>query len=120
MSIRKRISKGIVTKNERAAEKAVTTAKKKVRGVQIPAMPPVLWTMTEKTRVPAQKFFATARMIQTDDGCYQSECFARVTVHMAVIPEVPDAVKMDGDFYVLIETVPLTYRQRTTGEAERV
>jgi hypothetical protein len=120
MSKRVKVSKGIVTKNERAATRAVLLAKKTMKGMLLPAMLPRLWVMDEKTRVSAQKFFATARMIQTDDGCYQSECFARVTVNMSVIPEVPDAVKMDGNFYIRVDTIPLTYRQRTTGEAERV
>ena len=39
---------------------------------------------------------------------------------MTTIPEVPEVVTLEGKFFVLTTTLPMTYTQRLYAEAKRI
>jgi hypothetical protein len=59
-------------------------------------------------------------MIDTPEGYCSSTFLAKVKVVMTTVPELPDVVTLEGKVFVLVESAPLTYIQRTASEATRV
>ena len=97
--------------------RAVTAAKKTVSPFAIPLTD--LTLLTGK-RFPAQTFGVIARMIETPEEYCPSTFLAKVQVVMTTVPELPDVVTLEGKVFVLVESAPLTYIQRTASEATRV
>ena len=66
-------------------------------------------------------FNIVARMVEDGDGLFSPKTFlARVPVAMTTIPEVPEVVTLEGKFFVLTTTLPMTYTQRLYSEAKRI
>ena len=63
-------------------------------------------------------FNIVARMVE--DGDPPTTFLARVPVAMTTIPEVPEVVTLEGKFFVLTTTLPMTYTQRLYAEAKRI
>ncbi len=66
-------------------------------------------------------FNIVAQMVEDGDGLFSPKTFlARVPVAMTTIPEVPEVVTLEGKFFVLTTTLPMTYTQRLYAEAKRI
>ena len=99
-----------------ACKRAVTAAKRTVAPFPVPRDR----FGTNQTPCPPQTFGVIARMIDTPEGYCPSTFLAKVKVVMTTVPELPDVVTLEGKVFVLVESAPLTYIQRTASEATRV
>jgi hypothetical protein len=74
-----------------------------------------------KPKTAPSQFSITARMVEAAEGLYCPRTFlARVPVMLTTIPEVPEVVMLEGKFFTLTTTVPMTYTQRQYAEATRI